>query len=95
MTEMLLRCPGIKSLDSELEVDRTGLDARILLFALSPAEIVIPSNETLSSPTGLSSEYKRSYLVSKLESIRTDNCNRFSVDLLPESRNPIPAKNIG
>ena len=92
---MLFRDSGIKSLDIELEVDKTGNDAIIPVFALSPAEIVDPSNETLSSLTGLSSEYKRSYLVSKLESIRTDNCNRFSVDLLPESRNPIPAKNIG
>ena len=53
---MLRRRAGIKSLDIELEVERIGHEAGILLFAFSPAEIVFPSNETLSKWTGLSSE---------------------------------------
>ena len=50
------RCSGIKSLDIEADVERIGHEAGILVFALSPAEIVFPSNETLSKWTGLSSE---------------------------------------
>lgn len=70
ITDMQRRCAGIKSSDIELEVERMGHEAGILIFALSPAEIVFPSKETLSNPTGLSSEYRRSYLVSKLDGVR-------------------------
>jgi len=56
ITDMLPRCCRIISLDIELEVERIGHEAGILILALSPAEIVFPSNETLSKWTGLSSE---------------------------------------
>jgi hypothetical protein len=56
ITEILGICAGIKSVDIELAVERIGHEAGILTFALSPAEIVFPSNETLSNRTGLSSE---------------------------------------
>jgi hypothetical protein len=56
ITDMLRKCAGIKSIDIELEVERIGHEAGILIFAFSPAEIVFPSNETLSKWTGLSSE---------------------------------------
>jgi hypothetical protein len=68
---MLFTSAGIKSLDMELDVERIGHEAGILIFAFSPAEMVSPSNETLSKWTGLSSEYRRSYLVSKLEGVLT------------------------
>jgi hypothetical protein len=54
ITDMPLRFGGIISLDIELEVERIGHEAGILILALSPAEIVFPSNETLSKRTGLS-----------------------------------------
>jgi hypothetical protein len=56
ITDILRRSAGIKSEDIELEVERMGHEAGILTFALSPAEIAFPSNETLSKQTGLSSE---------------------------------------
>jgi hypothetical protein len=56
ITDMLCRCCGIISLDNELDVERIGHDAGILILALSPAETVFPLNETFSKWTGLSSE---------------------------------------
>ena len=81
ITDMQCRWAGIKSLDIELEVERMGLEAGILIFALSPAEIVFPSNETLSKWTGLSSEYRRSYLVSKLDGVRKRNKSKVCLVL--------------
>jgi hypothetical protein len=56
ITEMLCSSVGIISQDIELEVERIGHEAGILILALSPAEMVFPSKETLSRQTGLSSE---------------------------------------
>jgi hypothetical protein len=48
---------GAKSRDKDVEVDKIGQPAGIARRALSPNEIVFPSNETFSSVTGLSGVY--------------------------------------
>jgi hypothetical protein len=57
MTEIPDVPAGTKSRDKEVDVDKMGQPAGISRLALSPREIVVPSNETFSCFTGLSAEY--------------------------------------
>lgn len=56
MTEMPSNPTGTKSWDIDAEVDKIGQQAGIAHLALSPNEILTPSNETFCSTTGLSVE---------------------------------------
>jgi hypothetical protein len=67
---MLDNPTGTKSWDIDAETDKIGQPGGIVRRALSPNEILTPSNEIFCSTAGLSLEYRISYLWRRLDKIK-------------------------